>query len=117
VKKSLQITLKDSAVIQLEATVKKTSDSSLKVFELHQEISPLFLEVEHHKVNTVLHLDKMSPFVLLYFNDNLEFEGAAYSLNSYDGSFGVGTIYKKILLIHYPIDFALENVSHLTFID
>ena len=116
-KKSLQINLKDSAIIKLQATVKKTNESLLKVYELQEEKKPLFINVVHHKVNTVLSLDKIDPFVLLYFDENLEFTGAAYSLNSYDGSFGVGTIYKNILLIHYPIDFAIENVSHLTFID
>jgi hypothetical protein len=42
-KNSLQITLKDAAVIKLEATVKKTSDTLLKVFELHPETPPYFL--------------------------------------------------------------------------
>lgn len=114
-KKSLQITLKDLAVIKLEANVQKTTDSSLKMCELIEGTSPLFLDVAHTKINTLLSLDKLPPFVLLYFNEDLQFAGAAYSLNGSEGSYSIGTLFKKILFIHYPISFALENVSHLTF--
>jgi hypothetical protein len=54
--------------------------------------------------------------VLLYFDEELQFTGAAYSLNGSDSSFGVGTLFKKILLLHYPIDFILEEVACLTLI-
>jgi len=115
-KKLMQITLKDQTSVQIEATVEKTSDTFLKVSELLDGTLPLFLEIEHQKVNTVLELSKVSPFVLLYFDEVLLFAGAAYSLNGSDSSFGIGTIHKKILVIHYPISFQLEEVKQLTII-
>jgi hypothetical protein len=86
------------------------------VHDLQDGSSPLFLEIEHQKINTVLELSNVSPFVLLYFDEALQFTGAAYSLNGSDSSFGVGTLHKKILLLHYPIDFPLEEVACLTLI-
>jgi hypothetical protein len=115
-KNSLQITLKNQATIQLQATVKKTTDTFVKVHELQEGTLPLFLEIEHQQINTVLELTKVSPFVLLYFDDALQFAGAAYSLNGSNSSFGVGTLYKKVLLLHYPISFVLEEVLSLTLI-
>lgn len=115
-KNSLQITLNDQATIQLQATVKKTTDTFLKVHDLQEGTSPLFLEIEHQQMNTVLELSKVAPFVLLYFDAALQFAGAAYSLNGSNSSFGVGTLYKKVLLLHYPIAFQLEEVTHLTLI-
>lgn len=115
-KNSMQITLKNQALIKIEATVKKTNDTFVKVYDLQDGTSPLFLEIKHKQINTVLELTKVSPFVLLYFDDDLKFTGAAYSLNGSDSSFGVGTLYKKILLLNYPISFVLEDVLNLTFI-
>ena len=118
-KKSLQITLKDQAKIQLQVTVKKTTDTFLKVHELQERYLPLYLEIEHQQINTLLELTKVYPFVLLYFNDegeNFKFKGATYSLNEFEKPFAVNTQYKKILLLHYPISFQLEEVSHLTLI-
>jgi hypothetical protein len=115
-KNSLQITLKDQATIQLEAMVKKTTDTFLKVHELLDGKSPLFLEIEHQQINTLLELSKVSPFVLLYFSDDLQFTGAAFSLNGSQSPFGVSTQAKKILLLHYPITFTLEEVAYLTLI-
>ena len=115
-KKSLQITLKDQVTIQLQATVKKTTDTFLKVHELQDGISPLYLEIEHHQINTLLELSKVSPFVLLYFDEKLLFIGAAFSLNGSQSPFGISTQAKKILLLHYPIAFILEEVAYLTLI-
>ena len=115
-KKSLQITLKNQALIKIEATVKKTNDTFLKVHELQDGISPLYLEIEHQQINTLLELSKISPFVLLYFDEELIFIGAAFSLNGSQSPFGISTQAKKILLLHYPTDFVLEEVAKLTFI-
>lgn len=115
-KKSLQITLKNQALIKIEATVKKTNDTFLKVHELQDGISPLYLEIEHQQINTLLELSKISPFVLLYFDEELIFIGAAFSLNGSQSPFGISTQAKKILLLHYPTDFVLEEVAKLKFI-
>ena len=110
-KNSIQINLKNQATIKIEATVTKTNDTFLKVHELHDVFSNLYLEIEHCLINTVLDLSKVSPYLLLYFDDDLQFRGAVYSLDVSNSSFCVSTIYKKILFMHYPIDFQLEDVS------
>jgi hypothetical protein len=63
-----------------------------------RRIAPLFLEINHHQVNTLLELSKVSPFVLLYFDETLNFIGASYSLNGFESPFGISTQAKKILL-------------------
>jgi hypothetical protein len=109
-KKSIQITLKDRTQIQFEATVQTTSDTFIKVHELQEGTSPLFLEIDHQQVNTLLELSKVSPFVLLYFDEKLEFTGASYSINNGNGSYGINTQAKKILFLNHPINFKLEEV-------
>lgn len=113
-KNSLQITLKDQTSKKVEVLVKKTNDTFIKVHELQNGITPLFIRIEHQQINTLLELSKVSPFVLLYFDDKLQFTGAAYSLNGFDSPFGISTMYKNILLLHYPIDFQLEEVASIT---
>jgi len=115
-KKTFQITLKNQTLLKIEVTVKKTNDTFVKVYDLQEASSPLFLEIEHQQINTVLELSKVSPFVLLYFDEELQFTGAAFSINDSNGSFGVSTLFKKILLLHYPISFPLEEVSCISLI-
>jgi hypothetical protein len=112
-KNSVQIFMKDQAVIHYEATVKKTTNIFVNVHELQEGHSSLFLVIDHPKTNSVLELSKVAPFALLYFDDDLQFAGAAYSLDGSERSFGTGTAFKKILLLSYPIPFDLAAVSHL----
>ena len=115
-KNAMQIILKDQSLIEIEAMVKTTADPLLKVHDLQDDTSPLFLEIKHQQTNTVLELSKGSAFVLSYVVEELQFTGAAYSLNGSNSSFGVGPLYKKTLLLHDPISFKREEVSHLTLI-
>jgi len=115
-KKSVQISLKDHSVVQYEVLVKSTSHIFVNVHELQEGQSPLFLVIEHNKINSVLELSKVAPFAVLYFDDDLQFAGAAFSLDGSERSFGTGTAYKKILLLHYPIPFDLAAVSHLVIV-
>ena len=108
----------DQTSLQIEGVVKKTSDTFLKVHELQDEALPLLLEIEHQQVNTLLELTKVYPYVLLNFieeNEILKFKGATFNLNEFEKPFTVNTQYKKILFLHYPISFKLEEVSHITY--
>ena len=118
-KNVLQIFLNDHSLVTMETVVKKTNDTLLKVQELQQGDTPLFLEIEHQQLNTMLELTNVYPNVLLYFdleNGNLLFKVAAFNLNNSDKPFAIITQYKKILLLRYPISFKLEEVSHLVLI-
>lgn len=118
-KNVFHVFLNDYTSIQLEGVVKKTNDTFLKVHELQEETLPLFLEIEHQQVNSLIELTKVYPFVLLYFDDEdgkLKFKGITFSLNEFEKPFIVSTQYKKILLLDYPISFKLEEVSHITLI-
>lgn len=112
-KKSIQITLKDRTQIQFEASVKTTSDTFVKVHKLQDGIEPLFLEINHQQLLTFLDLSEVSPFILLYFDEELQFTGASYSINKGSGSFGIKTQVKRVLFLNYPINFKLEEVLNL----
>ena len=115
-KKSLQITLKDRATIQLQAMVKNTTDTFIKVYELQEGTTPLLLNIQHPQVNSLLELSKVAPFVLLYFDDTNAFSGASYSLNGFKNQFGISVQAKKLLVLPFPIAFKLEDVFSLTLI-
>lgn len=112
----MQIFLKDQAIINIQAKVKKTNDTFIKVYELQESNDPLFLEIENKQINTLLELSKVSPFVLLYFDEKLDFSGASFSLNENKSPFTISNKAKKILILHSPISFQLKDVLSLTFI-
>ena len=110
-KNTLQITLKDKSVITFDAIVKITHETTIKVSELLEHGNPsLLLSIEHQQLNTDLEMSKVSPFVLLYFDEDDFFTGAAYSLNNSQSPFSIQTQFKKILLLPFPINFAFDEV-------
>ena len=118
-KNVLHVFFNDHTSLQIEGVVKKTEDTFLKVHELKEGNLPLFIELEHQQVNTLLELTKMYPYVLLYFNqedDGILFKGAAFNCNESEMQFSITTQYKKILLLPLPISFKLNEVTHINLI-
>ena len=114
-KKSLQITLKDNSKINIDATIKTTQETSIKVHELFEEgISSLLLTIEHEELNTLLDLTKARPFTLLYFYEGNFFAAAAFSNNETAGPFFINTQYKKILFIPSTIKFLPGDIFKYT---
>ncbi len=113
-KKAFQITMKDKSVITIDAIVKTIHETTIKVHELLEKGNPpLFLSVEHEQLNTLLELSKVTPFVLLYFDKDNFFTGAAYSLNTSQSPFSIQTQSKKTLLLPFPLNFTLNEVYKL----
>jgi hypothetical protein len=99
-KKTFQITLTDNTKIILDAVVKSSHETSIKVHELFEQDTPcLLLSIEHEQLNTLLDLTKTSPYTLLYFHERLHFAAAAYSNNETESPFFINTQFKKVLFV------------------
>ena len=73
----------------------------------------LLFRVSHHHSLTQLNLTDVSPYVILFFDEKLEFIGASYSIKSSEGSFSIKTQYQTILLIRMPNNLKLNNIISL----
>lgn len=69
----------------------------------------------HFKQQQISHLNltKVSPYILLFFDENLIYKGATHSINSGTGSFNIQTQYKFILFIRIPHDLKLNDIISL----
>lgn len=115
-KNALQITLKDKSVITLDVIVKTTYETTIKVDELLEPGNlPLFLSIQHKQLNTLLELSKVSPFVLLYFDEYNFFTGASFSINGDKSQFSIQSQSKKIVLHPFPVPFELNQVFELSY--
>lgn len=77
----------------------------------------LLLRLSHSKINTQLILTDVTPYVLLYFDEFLAFKGASYSIKNGENSFVIQTQYKTILLVQNPLNFELNTVIKLSYVD
>jgi hypothetical protein len=109
------ITLNNNSLLSIDARIEKTSDTIVKVNDFQLENAPLLLEIEHQQINTLLELNKVNPYVLLYFCANGNFKGAAFSLHPGESLFSIKTQFKTVLFLPYPIQFQLEEVQQLTY--
>lgn len=72
------------------------------------------LKIGHSKTNTILDLTYVVPYVLLCFNEKLEFCGASYSLNKLGTSYMLQTAYKTILFVKQPNKLILNTITKLS---
>lgn len=113
-KKSLQINFENQTCIPFEALFVKSNSTFLNIENIFDISAPLYLELSHSKLNTLLELTRVSPIVILSFDDSLKFSSATFSLNSSDSPYCITTQSKRFLLLPYPIAFDLDKVLSLT---
>ncbi|WP_297708043.1 hypothetical protein [uncultured Eudoraea sp.] len=75
----------------------------------------VLIQFEHHQTITILNLTGVTPYVLLFFDDELYFKGASYSIKSGTGSFIIQTQYKNILLVRMPHNLKLSKIINLNY--
>ena len=73
----------------------------------------LLILLEHQQPITKLNLTDVTPYVILFFDDELNFKGASHSIKSGDGNFTIQTQYKTILLMRIPHNIKLKNIISL----
>lgn len=115
-KKSLQINFENQTNMSFEAMFVNSNSTFLNVENIFDISAPLYLELNHSKLNTLLELTRVSPIVILSFDDLLKFSSATFSLNSTDSLYCITTQSKRFLLLPYPITFNLGQVFSLTLI-
>jgi hypothetical protein len=70
---------------------------------------------ESKSINTVINLTGISPYIILFFDDELKFTGASYSIQNGNGDFRITTAYKHLLFVRMPHDLKLDIIKHLAF--
>jgi hypothetical protein len=70
---------------------------------------------ESKSINTVISLTGISPYMILFFDDELKFKGASYSIQKGNGDFRITTTYKHFLFVRMPHDLKLDIIKHLAF--
>ena len=106
----------DSTITLTEVNLIETEHPFFNIKALinfKQEI--LLLKIRHSRTNTILDLTNATPYALLFFNENLEFCGASYSLNKEGASYMLQTEYKTILFVKHPNRLELTNINTLSY--
>jgi hypothetical protein len=70
--------------------------------------------IKHEQLNTVLDLTQITPFQLIYFNEDKEFIGASFSLGIPEHLFSIQTTAKHILLVPYKEKIELDNLLNFS---
>jgi hypothetical protein len=116
--KTVIINLKEGEIISSQKiTINSiiTLDSSFVDMTkyLNEDELGVLIQLDHQRPATLLNLTDVTPYVLLYFNEKLEFKGASYSIKSGSGSFTIQTQFKNILFVRLPHDLKLNQIINL----
>ncbi len=91
----------------------KSSDTTL-VVKAHPDVPQigLFIELTHEQLNTQLDLGGIAPAVILQFDEQQRFTGASLSLGTSEGSFGLVTQSKQLLILPFEENFPISQLIH-----
>ena len=73
----------------------------------------IYIQIENKTRTTTINLSNISPYVLLFFDEELFFKGTSYSIKSGTGNYTIQTQYKNILVIRMPLEFDLNEVIRI----
>lgn len=73
----------------------------------------VLISIRHAQTTSILNLTNTSPYLLLFFNENLKYMSTTYSIKSATGSFTVQTQYKKILILRASNNLKLKYIISL----
>ena len=80
---------------------------------LKEDSKALLFRFSQDEMNTQLVLTNVTPYVILFFDNELYFKGASYSINVGSGSYTIQTQYKNILFVRMPHDLQLNEIISL----
>ena len=80
---------------------------------LDKDTVGLLVHFKHQQIS-LLNLTKVSPYILLFFDENLIYKGATHSIKNGSGNYIIQTQYKLILFIKAPHDLKLEDIISLS---
>lgn len=72
---------------------------------------PIYLEIDNKQLNTSIDLSNLNDLVVLHFDEKDNMLGATYVLPKSSGSFGIITQSKRLLFLHFPNTFAIDEVK------
>lgn len=112
----VEILLKNQNTITLDAQQlvleQECFDANLL---MTQKETAFLLEKKHESIITTIHLTRVTPYVILQFNENKEFTGATFSLNTVQSPFEIKAMAAHFLLLAYPLEFALKDVKNISY--
>lgn len=82
---------------------------------LNKDELGVLIQFEHNQTITILNLTDVTPYALLFFDDELLFKGASYSTKSDTGNFTIQTQYKNILFVRIPHNLNLNKIINLSY--
>jgi hypothetical protein len=76
----------------------------------------ILFRINNSLTTSLLNLTNVSPYVILSFDENLEFKGASYIMNSSKGNYSIGTQYKTLLFLRLPNQIKISQITNLKII-
>jgi hypothetical protein len=75
---------------------------------------PLFIEVNHQGLTTLLNLSHQSDCMVLQFKKDGRFSGATICKNRNEGAFMIQSQATFILMMPWPLNFSTNELEHLS---
>jgi len=78
-----------------------------------QEPLPLLLSFTHSQLISTLHLSQVPDCVLIHLKEDFSPKSATFCLNRNAADFSVQSQNKMVLLVPFPLPFALEDIKSI----
>jgi hypothetical protein len=103
----------ESQIIPLDyAVVLKNSFVDMQKYLTNDEEAVLIINGSE-SANKVINLTGVYPYIILFFDNDLNFKAVTYSLESGKGEFRITTQYKTLLFLRHPNSINFNQITNL----
>ena len=108
-----KVFINSSQEVLINSIIKLDSSFVDMANHLNKDELGALIQFKHNQPITILNLTDVTPYVLLFFDDELCFKGASFSNKSGTGSYTIQTQYKNILFVRMPHNLKLNQIISL----
>ena len=84
---------------------------------IREDEESILIRIDHSDITTTINLTNISPYVVLCFDETLNFKGASYSIKRNSGAYAIQTQYKTLLFIKHPNNIKFNELKRIRIAD
>lgn len=104
---------KSKKILYLDKTIKIEKDFINLPDQFDNRDDAVLINIYHNQVISTLNLTGITPYIILFFDENLEFVGATIAKQNSPGSFCLKTEYKTLLFTKTDLKIQLKELLNL----
>ena len=110
-----KVFINSTQAVLINSIIKLDSSFVDMANHLNKDELGALIQFKHNQPVSILNVTDVTPYALLFFDDELYFKRASVSIKNGTGNFTIQTQYKNILFVRIPHNLKLNKINNLSY--